>query len=351
MTIIGDLYSLAERAKVQGYVASVWAIAAVVGPTLAGVFSDFLTWRWIFFVNVPLGILGIALVTHYFENTKGTKERPPDWTGFVLTGVSLSCIMYAIEAVGRGRGEAAVAAMILLLGFIVGALALRHLRRHPHPILDVSIFGNLTFRAGIFGGGIFRAGQGSLVYLLPLLFQVVFGMSAFVSGILTFATAAGSMSMKLTARPILRVFGFRTAMIGNALISAATVAVCAIFTGAMPLLLIFVILLIGGFFQSFQLTATQAIVYADVAHGQMSSASSIASMVQQLSRGFGIAFMAGLLHLMLALRGASELALLDFQAAFLVAASFCVLSIVFVWPLSPDAASEVSGHRRGLPRG
>jgi hypothetical protein len=119
----------------------------------------------------------------------------------------------------------------------------------------------------------------------------------------------------------------------------------------MPLLLIFVIMQIGGFFQSFQLTATQAIVYADVAHGQMSSASSVASMVQQLSRGFGIAFMAGLLHLMLALRGARELALLDFQAAFLVAASFCVLSIVFVWPLRPDAASEVSGHRRGLPRG
>jgi EmrB/QacA subfamily drug resistance transporter len=326
-------------------------LGPVLGPLVGGFITTYVSWRWIFFVNIPLGILGIALVTHYFENTKGTKERPPDWTGFVLTGVSLSCIMYAIEAVGRGTGEAAIAAMILLLGFIVGALALRHLRRHPHPILDVSIFSNLTFRAGIFGGGVFRAGQGSLVYLLPLLLQVVFGMSAFVSGILTFATAAGSMSMKLTARPILRVFGFRTAMIGNALISAATVAVCAIFTGTMPLLLIFVILLVGGFFQSFQLTATQAIVYADVAHGQMSSASSVASMVQQLSRGFGIAFMAGLLHLVLALRGTTELALLDFQVAFLVAASFCVLSIVFVWPLSPDAASEVSGHRRGLPRG
>jgi EmrB/QacA subfamily drug resistance transporter len=324
-------------------------LGPVLGPLLGGFITTYVSWRWIFFVNVPLGILGIVLVTRYFDNPKEDNPRPMDWLGFALTGVSLSCIMYGIEAIGRGRGEAAVAGAVLVAGFIVGALALRHLRRHAHPLLDLSVFHIPTFRAGIAGGSLFRAGAGSLVYLLPLLLQVVFGMTAFVSGILTFATAAGSMSMKLTARPILKRFGFRNAMIGNALISAATIAMCAFFTASTPALLIFVLLLIGGFFQSFQLTATQAIVYADIEHQKMSTVSSIASMTQQLSRGFGIAFAAGLLNLSLAQRGAADLSLFDLQVAFAGATTFALLSILFCWPLAPDAGAEVSGHQRKPP--
>jgi MFS family permease len=324
-------------------------LGPVLGPLLGGFITTYVSWRWIFFVNVPLGILGIVLVTRYFDNPKEDNPRPMDWVGFALTGVSLSCIMYGIEAIGRGRSEAAVAGAVLVAGFIVGALALRHLRRHANALLDLSVFRIPTFRAGIAGGSLFRAGAGSLVYLLPLLLQVVFGMTAFVSGILTFATAAGSMSMKLTARPILKRFGFRNAMIGNALISAATIAMCGFFNASTPALLIFVLLLIGGFFQSFQLTATQAIVYADIEHQKMSTVSSIASMTQQLSRGFGIAFAAGLLNLSLAWRGAAELSLFDLQVAFAGATTFALLSILFCWPLVPDAASEVSGHQRKPP--
>ena len=326
-------------------------LGPVLGPLLGGFITTYISWRWIFFVNVPLGILGIFLVTRYFDNPKEDNPRPMDWVGFVLTGVSLSCIMYGIEAIGRGRGEAALAGAVLATGVIVGAFALRHLRRHVHPLLDLSVFRIPTFRAGIGGGSVFRAGAGTLVYLLPLLLQVVFGMTAFVSGILTFATAAGAMSMKATARPILKRFGFRNAMIGNALISAATIAMCAFFTPSTPALLIFVLLLIGGFFQSFQLTATQAIVYADIEHQKMSTASSIASMTQQLSRGFGIAFAAGLLTLSLAWRGAAELSLFDLQLAFAGATTFALLSILFCWPLAPDAAAEVSGHQRKTSAG
>jgi MFS family permease len=320
-------------------------LGPVLGPLLGGFITTYISWRWIFFVNVPLGLLGIFLVSRYFDNPKEENPRPMDWVGFVLTGVSLSCIMYGIEAIGRGAGEAAVAGTVLVVGVIVGALALRHLRRHTYPLLDLSVFRNPTFRAGIGAGAVFRVGGGTLVYLLPLLFQVVFGMTAFLSGILTFASAAGAMSMKATARPILKRFGFRNAMIGNALISAATIAMCAFFTDATPVMLIFVLLLIGGFFQSFQFTATQAIVYADIEHQKMSTASSVASMAQQLSRGFGIAFAAGLLNLSLAWRGTGDLTLFDLQVAFAAAATFALLSILFCWPLAPDAAAEVSGHR------
>lgn len=320
-------------------------LGPVLGPLLGGFITTYISWRWVFFVNVPLGILGFFLVSRYFDNPKEDNPRPMDWVGFALTGISLSCLMYSIEALGRGHGETIVAAGILITGFVTGALAIRHLRRHTHPMLDVSVFSITTFRAGIGAGAVFRAGAGALVYLLPVLLQVVFGMSAFVSGILTFATAAGSMSMKLTARPILKRFGFRTAMIGNGLISTLTIGICIFFTDSMSALFLFTVLLIGGFFQSFQLTATQAIIYAEIEHARMSTASSIASMVQQLSRGFGIAISAGILSLSLAWRGADQLGLVDLQVAFTGATTFALLSILLCLPLSPDAASEVSGHR------
>jgi EmrB/QacA subfamily drug resistance transporter len=334
-----------ELVRTMAYLQVPAQLGPVLGPPIGGFITTYFSWRWIFLVNVPLGLLGMLLVTLFFDNPKDGEPRPLDWAGFVLTGVSLSCIMYGIEAVGRGAGNASVAATLLGLGLVVGAFALRHLRTRKHPLLELSLFRTATFRASIGGGILYRAGQGTLVFLLPLLLQVMFGMTAFASGILTFATAVGSMSMKATARPILRRFGFRNVMIGNGLISAATIAMCAFFTGATPVPSIFVLLLIAGFFQSLQLTATQAIAYADVSNAMMSSATSIASMAQQLSRGFGIAVVASVLHLSLAWRGASELALADFQVAFATATMLALSCLAFVLPLTPDAASEVSGHR------
>jgi EmrB/QacA subfamily drug resistance transporter len=320
-------------------------LGPVLGPPIGGFITTYFSWRWIFLVNVPLGILGIVLVTLYFDNPKEDEPRPLDWIGFLLTGVSLSCILYGIEAIRGGLSNAAAAVGLLVVGFMLGAFALRHLRRHVHPLLNLSIFRIPTFRASIGGGSLFRAGAGSLVFLLPLLLQVVFGMTAFASGVLTFATAVGAMSMKATARPILKRFGFRKVMIANGLISAASIAMCALFTASTPAPLIFVLLLIAGFFQSLQLTATQAIAYADVSNPQMSTATSIASMAQQLSRGFGVAIVAVLLHLSLAWRGATELGLIDFRFAFAGAASLAICCLAFCLPLAADAAAEVSGHR------
>jgi MFS family permease len=151
--------------------------------------------------------------------------------------------------------------------------------------------------------------------------------------------------MKLTARPIIKRFGFRHVILVNSVISAATIAMCAFFTAATPLWLIFALLLVAGFFQSMQFTATQAIGYADVDQPQMSTATSISSMAQQLSRGFGISVVAVLLHLSLTWRGAASLGHADFIVAFAGAAAMSLCCLGLSWNLPHDAAAEVSGHR------
>jgi EmrB/QacA subfamily drug resistance transporter len=321
-------------------------LGPVLGPPIGGFITSYFSWRWIFLVNVPLGILGIVLVTIFFDNPKEEgPPRPLDWLGFTLTGAALFCIMNGIESIGRGHGDVAEVIGLFVLGAVLGALALRHLRRTPHPVLDLSVFRIPTFRTSITGGSLFRAGAGTLVFLLPLLLQVVFGMSAVASGSITFASAVGSMTMKATARPILKLFGFRRVIVVNSVISAAAIAMCALFTAATPVTVIFTTLLVAGFFLSLQFTATQAMGYADVEQQQLSTATSIASMTQQLSRGFGISFVAALLHLSLGWRGASALSTFDFKVAFAGAAVMALLCLPFGLFLHPDAAAEVSGHQ------
>jgi EmrB/QacA subfamily drug resistance transporter len=320
-------------------------LGPVLGPPIGGFITTYFSWRWIFLVNVPLGLLGIVLVTLFFDNPKEDTQRPLDWIGFLLTGAAAFCVMYGIEAIGHGHGGFEEAIGLLVVGFALGALSFWHLRRTKHPLLDLSVFRIPTFQAAIYGGSLFRAGAGTLVFLLPLLLQVVFGLTAFASGSITFATAAGSLSMKITARPIIRRFGFRNVILFNGIISAAGIAMCAFFSGGMSAYLIFTLLLIVGFFQSLQYTATQAMTYADVQQPLMSTATSIASMTQQLSRGFGISVVAVLLHLSLTWRGGTTLGTFDFKVAFAGAVLFALASLFYGWTLQPDAAAEVSGHR------
>ncbi len=342
------LFRSVEKATLIGTMAYLQVpaqLGPVLGPPIGGFITTYFSWRWIFWVNVPLGLIGIALVTMFFDNPKEDTDRPLDWIGFILTGASLFCFMYGIEAIGRGRAEFTTVVILLVVGCGLGALALRHLLHAKHPLLDLSIFRIPTFQVSVTGGSLFRAGAGTLVFLLPLLLQVVFGMTAFASGTVTLATALGSMSMKMTARFALRHFGFRTVMIVDTVISAVTIFMCAFLNASMPVMVIFGFLLIAGFFQSLQFTATQAMTYADVEQPQMSTATSISGMTQQLSRGFGISVVAVILNLSVAWRGAARLGPPDFMIAFGAAAIMALLCIPFVWALPQDAAAEVSGHR------
>jgi hypothetical protein len=228
--------------------------------------------------------------------------------------------------------------VICLMGY------LRHARRVSHPIIDLALFNIPTYASASIGGFLFRMGLGALPFLLPLMLQVGFGLSALNSGLLTFASAAGAMLMKTTAVRILRALGFRIVLVGDAVISAAFLFGYSLFRPDTPHLVIFLALLIGGFFRSLQMTSINTLSYADVPASMLSRATSLSSMAQQLSQTAGVATAALMLHTVLTLRGGTTLAAADFYPVFVGVALISLLSVPFFLKMSPDAGAEVSGR-------
>jgi len=296
---------------------------------------------------VPMGLLGFGLVTRFIENYREPETPSLDWQGFLLTGTALACFVYLCDLVERPQVDWAPVAVIGAVAIIAGLFSVRHLRRTAHPVIDPSLLGISTFSASVVGGAVFRVGTSSLNYLLPILLQLGLGYTAFLSGLMTVAAAVGSFAMKVAAIPILRRWGFRTALTVNALISAVSVAVSLIFNDAMAPIAIFLILLIAGFFRSLQYTALNSMAFADIPAPRMSAASSFSSMVQQISNGMGVAFAAMALNFVLVLRGGSQddMSLTDIRITFILMALVTLASTGWFARLEPDAGAEVSGHR------
>ena len=340
-----------ELVRAMSYLMVPAMIGPVVGPPLGGFITTFASWHWIFFLNVPIGVLGFVLVQRFIENYREPDPVPLDWRGFALTGLALACLMYGLELVGRVEANPVQTLGFLSAGLVIGSLAVRHALTHDKPLVDLALLRIPTFAATVFGGSLFRIGVGAIPFLVPLMLQVAFGMSAFSSGLLTFAAAAGSMTMKMSGGPILKRFGFRTVLLVNGAISALFMMVCALFTPATPAVSIFVLLLAGGFFRSLEFTSLNTLAFADVAKPKMSAATSLSSMVQQVSLGTGVALGAILLHVCLGLRNAPHgpLVTSDFQVAFVVIGVISLAAVGLFLRLAPDAGWEVSGHRpRGL---
>jgi MFS family permease len=230
------------------------------------------------------------------------------------------------------------------------AAYLAHARRTPYPALDLTLFRLPTFRISVTGGFLFRMGVGALPFLLPLLLQIGFGMTPFQSGLVTFASAVGSMTMKMAAARILRRFGFRSVMLTNAIISAAFLAACAAFTQATPAAAMFALLLVGGFFRSLQFTSINTLAYADVEPARVSRATALMSVAQQLALSAGVAFGALAVETAVHVRGEGALGARDFPPAFLAVAAISALSVVFFARLSPHAGAELADRVRPAPQ-
>lgn len=337
----------AEFVTAMAYLTIPAMIGPTLGPPIGGFITTYATWRWIFFLNVPVGILGFVLVTRFIENYREPETPSLDWPGFLLTGTALASFVYVCDLIERPEIDWVAVAMLTALSVVAGFASVRHLRRAAHPVIDPTLLRIPTFAASVLGGSVFRIGTASLNYLLPILLQIGLGFTAFLSGLMTVAAALGSFAMKIAAIRILRRWGFRTALVVNAVISAVGVLICVIFNPAMPFVAIFLILLIAGFFRSLQYTALNSMAFADIPAARMSAASSFSSMLQQISNGMGVAFAAMALNFVLVLRGhpQSAMALEDMRITLVLMAVVTLASTRSFARLDHNAGDEVSGHR------
>jgi EmrB/QacA subfamily drug resistance transporter len=319
-------------------------IGPIIGPIVGGFITTYFHWRWIFWINLPFGLLAVALATRYLPDPRAETSPPLDTTGFLLSGFGLATFIFGLTIVGRDILPNWAIATLLGLALLALGLYGRHARMIEHPIIDLSLLKVQTFRTSVAGGFLFRTGVGAVPFVLPLMLQLGFGLTPFSSGSLTFAAAAGAMLLKFAAPPILKRFGFRRVLVGNALISAGFLASTALFKPSTPHLVILVVLFVGGFFRSLQFTSLNAIAYADIGPDRISRATSFSSVVQQLSGSVGVALAAMVLELAQWRHGGTRLETQDFALAFVFVASISALSVLSHRKLPQDAGYEISGH-------
>ncbi|HSX59903.1 MAG TPA: MFS transporter [Tahibacter sp.] len=350
MVPVGRLVVLRTVPKSELVVALSWLtipalVGPMLGPPLGGLIVTWFDWRWIFLINLPMGMLGIALAHRYVPNLR-EPPGPLDGTGFALSGIGLALALFGFSTIGRHLVPLGVAIGSLVVGIAMLVAYVLHARRHPHPLLDLGLFRLPTFRAGVVGGSLFRIGVGATPFLLPLMLQLGFGLSPLQSGLITFVSAAGAMFMKTLAASILRRFGFRRVLIVNTLVASALLAGYGLFRADTPHLFMSAVLLIAGCFRSLQFTSLNAIAYADVEPAQMGQASSLAGMMQQLSLSVGVAIGGYALQLGSAFTGAPETAAANFTIAFAVVGFCSALSFWAMWRLPADAGHEMAGKAK-----
>ena len=349
MVPVGRLVLLRSVAKSELVAAMAWLtvpalIGPVIGPPLGGFLVTYADWRWIFTINVPIGLLGIVLVSLYVDELKADTPGRLDAVGLVLAGIALSGITFGSEMLGRGVEGGGPVVACVGIGVLAGAAYFWHARRRPDPLLDLSLLKIPTFAVSVLAGTLFRVGVGAIPFLLPLMFQIGFGDSAAQSGLVTFASAIGAIIMKPAAQRALRAFGFRATLFWNAIASAGGVALCAAFRSWWPLAGIYGGLILGGFLRSLQFTAYNTIAYADIPRARMSAATSLYATIQQLSLTFGVTIGTSALAISTHYYRHATLQVGDFAFAFMVVAFLMLLAAPASLLMPADAGEEVSGH-------
>jgi len=319
-------------------------VGPVLGPPVGGLITTWFDWRWIFFINLPIGCAGIVLASLYFEDVREPERPPLDLAGFVILGTGLAALMLGLASLGRHLLPAAVSWGCLGAGAVLLPLYWAHARRAAQPIVRLDLMQRPTFRVAVIGGSLFRIGTGAIPFLLPLMLQVGFGLDALHSGLITFAAAAGAMFVKTLAPRILRRTGFRTLMVWNALVASVFLAVNGFYTAQTSHWIMVALLFAGGCSRSIQFTCVNAIAYADLESREMSAATSFASVCQQLSLSLGVTLGALALEGTAAWHGRAQIEAGDFGPAFFVVAMISAASVLGFRKLVPDAGAEISGR-------
>ena len=346
MAPVGRLIVLRTIPKADFINAIAWLtipalVGPVLGPPLGGFITTYFDWRWIFWINIPVAVLGVILITRFIPDVREERSGGFDLTGFLMIGPGLSMFLTGVTLMGLDMLSANLVRALTLTGAALLIAYVFYALRAKDPLIDLRLLKLPTFRYGFVGGFLFRLGLGAAPFLLPLLFQTGFGMTPFQSGMMTFATGAGAMFMKTQAATILRRFGYRRVLVVNALIAAAFSAVPALYTAATPTLLITVIFLIGGLSRSLQFTSINTLAYADVPPERLSRATSFAAVGQELSGSVGVTVAALGLEVMQRLEGGSTIDPSHFPAVFILIALISAASALIFAMLPKDAGAAL----------
>lgn len=319
-------------------------IGPLLGPTVGGLIVYWLSWRDIFFVNVPVGLTAIFLAHRYMPDYHGDGARPLDLIGLVLFGTGVALLSWLLEMFGEHKLDVTSSTVLLFLACSLLAAYAWHAREAAYPLLRLSLFKIRTFRVSVMGGFITRIGVGGLPFLLPLLYQLGLGLPAWQSGLLMMPSAAAAMGMKFISVRVLARFGYRQVLIVNTVLIGLTISMYSFVHQGTPLYVIVFISLCLGFFNSLQFSSMNSIAYADVEGPDSSMASTIASSMQQLSMSFGLAAGSLITGWFLGdLPQSNRLALTSaLHYAFLTLAVLTVLSSLTFWSLRKDDGESIS---------
>jgi EmrB/QacA subfamily drug resistance transporter len=347
MTPVARLILVRSVDKRELINAMVWVtlpamIGPLLGPALGGFITTYISWHWIFLINIPIGVAGIVLATLFIEDVRAQAPDPFDPLGMLLAGLGIGGLAFGGSLLGLDFLPLPVVLALMAGGAAASYAYVVHARRCPAPVLDLSLFELPTMRAAVLGGFIYRSGIGAMPFLLPLLLQLGFGLTAFQSGLITLSNVIGAMGMKTVIPIILRRHGFRRALTVNAVISAALVAAYATFTPGVSFAWIVGMLIVGGFFRSLQFTSINTIAYADVEYHRMSRATSLVAVAQQLSISVGVAIGALVVDLTLWARGHSVITAADFQPAFVTIAVIAGCASLVFARMPVDAGAELA---------
>ena len=320
-------------------------LAPVIGPPVGGFITTYATWRWIFYLNVPLGIAAIIFALILIPNKHSDKKTRLDVPGFIYSGVTCVAVMYGMDLIGRRNAPWLLISLMAGAAILFGYLTVWHSRHYPHPLLEFSALKIRTFAATIWGGSLFRIVVQSIPFLTPLMFQIGFGMNAFDSGLLVLAIFLGNVAIKPLTTPVLRRWGFRKVLIVNGILLAAAVLGCAFLNSGTPRIIILAVLFWGGMCRSMQFTSINTLAFADVPAPQMSGANTLFSIAWQMCMGMGIALGAVALQMSSLIHGGhSTLTVSDFHLAFIMITVVSVASLYDVFSLDRRAGAVVTGH-------
>ena len=323
-------------------------VAPIIGPPLGGFITSYANWRWIFFINVPLGLIAIVLALRIIPDISEETRRPFDTPGFIATSVAMVSLVCAMEMMGAQQVNTTLTLALVATGVVTLIYALRHFRRARWPMIRLDALQVPTFRVTMYGGSLFRASISAVPFLLPLLFQVGFGMDAFHSGLLVLAVFVGNLTIKPATTPLLRGLGFKKLLLINGALNVLALLACAFLTPQTPVWVIMLVLYLGGVFRSIQFTAISTLAFADVPSPQMSYANTLFSTATQLAVGLGITLGAigiRIGELCSEMLGLEALPGINFRLAFVAIALVCLLGMFDTLRLVKDAGSAVSSKR------